>query len=231
MKIYKTTEECNKYNTENKSAIGCGLMEAWEPDDKILKEEADAKAREDAKFQKAKTKLDILKMLDPNTDGARCLGVRVEINEIRSAVTGFRWRITGYRLKFGDWSCKRWIAMGDGTTFGLNEKQKAKAIAILLELQAEEIAAKKQHDDCIRATFHKQTWLKVPENETLIKDITGRGYADRNMFALNEDSTCLTCFGETFTVSAWQKIVTFKKQQAVDLEAFKNTFKKNLTSV
>jgi hypothetical protein len=227
MKIHKTTEECNKYNAENKSAIDCGLMEGYEPDDAMVKEEAEDKAREAAKFQKAETELDIFKMLDPNTDGAKCLGIRVKINETCSG--GWNRKITGHRLKFGDWGCKRWLAIGDGAILGLTEKQKAKAIAILLELQAEYIASKKNNEEFARVAIQKTAWLKVPENEALIKDITGEEYANSSVFTLSEDSKFLIYYSEKFTIDQWQQIVTFKKQQAADLEAFKNTFKKNLT--
>lgn len=40
MKVNKTTEACAKRNAENKATIDLGLMEAWEPSDEILRQEA-----------------------------------------------------------------------------------------------------------------------------------------------------------------------------------------------
>lgn len=45
MKVNKTTEACKAYNETNADAIGSGLMDAWEPDDAMLKQEARQKAQ------------------------------------------------------------------------------------------------------------------------------------------------------------------------------------------
>lgn len=45
MKVNKTSEACGKFNVMNADSIAAGLMEAWEPDDAMVRQELASKAR------------------------------------------------------------------------------------------------------------------------------------------------------------------------------------------
>lgn len=47
MKVNKSTQICNEYNSNNKDTIELGLVESWEPADNILKQEQEDKELKD----------------------------------------------------------------------------------------------------------------------------------------------------------------------------------------
>lgn len=49
MKVDKSTSECADYNQKNADSIGAGLMDSWEPSDKMIQQEANEKAHAKSK--------------------------------------------------------------------------------------------------------------------------------------------------------------------------------------
>ena len=240
MKTNKSSADCAAHNLLVKSEIDLGLSEAWEPSDEILKREAAEAARVAAGFKVAADKLSVLKMLDPNTDGGKVLGIRVKIEAITTG--GSSWSCgyqVGWKLIIGDsWktSENRWLKIGDEKTLGLNAKQLVKAQEKLAEAVLERKA--KLEKEAAVTSDKMRTDAFIKENPAFCSAVgqsyfcDGKSY-EANMgrqmryptafIALADGSVKIGC--EAFTVARWNEIYALRAAQAEAMNLLKASFK------
>jgi hypothetical protein len=240
MKTNKSSAECAARNLLVKSEIDLGLSEAWEPSDEILKRESAEAARAAAGFKFAADKLSVLKMLDPNTDGNKVLGISVKIEAIMTG--GSMWRSgyqVGWKLIIGDsWktSENRWLKIGDEKTLGLNARQLAKAQEKLASAVAERRAKLEKEAAATSDKMRTDSFIKENPAFCSVAGLNyfcdGKGY-EANMgrqmryptafIALVDGSVRIGC--ETFTVSQWNEIYALRAAQAATMKELKDSFK------
>jgi len=246
MKVEKSSKECAEFNANpnNQGAIAAGLMEAWEPSDRILAGEKIQAEREAAGFKLAQDAKAVLTMI--GAVGGERRGkvgdVDVEIDDVRASTRSYySSSVSGWRLYIGDrYGSQKgsWVGIGDGATLGINTKQLVKAQAKIKEEQ-DRIDAKKAAA-AVKQNVQQRTEAFIKDNAEFCKLVghttydSGETYyygsgCDRRAsyhtaFLVNEDGS-VKIGGETFTVSQWVEIFTLRTAQAEAMKALKESFK------
>jgi hypothetical protein len=219
MKVNRSTKSCQEYNAANTEAIGLGLLEAHEPNEAFLAAEKKAEEYRKREFEIAKTKEEILKKLDPASDGKNCLGVSVEISKNDS----------GWRMYIGPrWGSHRgtWVHIGDKGQLGIDVKQLEKAKAKLAE-QAELKKQREEHDNQRHEVQKRyEAAYKDPELNALMLSISRATWLPTftGDLSILPDGR-ISYRGETFTVDQWKQIVALREQHCAAIAALKATFK------
>lgn len=238
MKVQKSSAECAAHNLNIKAEIDLGLSEAWEPSEQILAAEAAEAARKAAGFKLAADKLEVLKRLDPNTDGNRVMGVSVYINAIYTGASNWSsGRHTGWKLEFNNtWSDDyTWLKIGDGVTLGINAKQlekaKAKLDAIVVANRVKSIKASQKLSEQART----EAFIK---NNPRFCELAGHNYHNsgetlyygspkrahyQTAFLVTEDES-VRIGSETYSVAQWLEIFELREAQRRAMNALKASF-------
>lgn len=243
-KVYKSTADCQAWNAAHAAEIECGISFPQEPDSRMLAEEAKRREYEAKQFKATQDRLEILKQLDPKTNGKTCLGVQVEIDEIRSG--GGKWysgSVSGYRLYIGSrWGDAKgkWVAIGDGATLGISAKQLEKAKAALATVKAEIDARNAKYAASQNEAARTEQFIK--DNPEFAKlsghcyHCSGESYKSpmgtRYTTAFLVTVEGLIKIGyETYTKEQWLAVFRLRDEQAAVMKALKESFKNNLPQV
>lgn len=240
MKVSKSTADCAAYNKLNADAIAVGILEAVEPDERTLQQEQREEAQRKAGLQIAASKLAVLQMLDPNVtkEGDSVCGVSVRIEEVRSGYSYSSGNSKGWKLHIGGrWSNnKRWMAIGDGATLGLNTKQLAKAKTILAEVKSLEDKRNAASQAVTSDKMRTEAFVKLnPDFCKLVGEsyfcsgesykVPGGGVRYTKAFIALPDGKVKIGY-EVFTVAQWTEIKNLEAAQTAALKQLKASFAK-----
>lgn len=235
-KVSKATALCVEFNNNNAGAIAAGLMSPIQPDDGIIKAEAEEAARVEAGFKHAQNVIAVLQMLDPKVakEDDLVLGVRVRIESEshKSWSTGLT-VYTSHKMIIGSGygrdANKTWMKIGDGGTLGLNTKQKAKALEKLAQVKRVE-ENRDAHRKVEEARYAEQganrarwkTFISEPACVDFVKRLTGSTFvAEYSPELWIGNNGLLGYKNEHFTMGQWVQIMDLRDKQAAELAALK----------
>ena len=250
MKVNKTSEECAKFNALNAECIATGLVEANEPNDQVLANEAKAAAEKAAGVKRFTAKIGILHAIwlalpenlralyqEPKAvegkDDYRPTMVSVgslylDGITLESFSGGDRWssRHNYYRLEVGGYGdAGRYIKLNAELT--ISQAQITKAVNKLADKYAQRVAKQNLAKKIADADALRNDWLKDLDNNKIAQVILGTtyiGWSDTAKISITDDARVTIAY-ETLTVAQWREVAALKLAQQAAMKALKDSFK------
>ena len=251
MKVHKSSEECAKFNALNAEYIATGLVEANEPNDQVLANEAKAAAEKAAGVKRFTAKVGILhaiwlalpenlralyqepKAVEGKDDYCPTMvsvgNLYLDGITLESFSGGDRWssRHSCYRLEIGGYGdgAGRYIKLNAELT--ISQAQITKAVNKLADKYAQRVAKQNLAKKTADAEALRNDWLKDPDNNKIAQVILGTtfiGWSDASKVSITDDAR-VTINYETLTVAQWREVAALKLAQQAAMKALKDSFK------
>jgi hypothetical protein len=248
MKVEKSSEACTKHNAVNAEYISAGLVEAWDPSDAILLQEAKAEQQRQAGKKRHAAMIAIVhaiwealpenirsEYIEPKIDpvatgderGVCLSGQRVDTMTLEACHRSsgyFSSNFAYYWLEMGSYGDRTFVKLN--TVLNISPKQITNAVAKLSERYAVRIAQNNRNLAAGQAAVRRTEWLKDSGNVALAKTILDAYHIS---FYSGEVEVHLDgrvqMDGKILTVAQWQEVAALKLSQKAAMAALFASFK------